>query len=515
MVLAMAGAVLACGPRAAHAQQLVFDPKNHLENALQAARQLESLANEAHMLTNQARELASSPYSHLTATSQTLSSIGELAGAAKGLASDVAGLQADFEEIYPAIVQGLDPQTALKLRQERNATARNTARDLASAAAELEQMAKARPGRLQGALAASQSAIGQTAAIQSSAQVLVRVRKGPVVAAGLASAALCAGALAWAFIIQPDLRAQARQDEAVEDDQGRAPPLPQIAEGPATYGDLEPLQDVSQRPASAQPQPAAPPRSPLEAPAHRGARPMDRASEARTSPLFFAQAHSGQVAQVPPARADLGGDPRTAGQDAYNSDNLLDLVSPYELKAGSVIPALLLTGVDTARAGPVTAAVTDSIYDTVTGQHLLIPQGSRLIGRHEGESRHGDKRVFLVWDRLILPNGKSLVLDREPGVDAQGMIGVEGKVERRLLPLVAASLIGGAITALGQMARDEADASRRWVDDAGDAAAIEAAQVGGRLIDRELDVRPSIQVRPGARVRVLITHDLVLEPYAP
>lgn len=172
MVLAMAGAVLACGPRAAHAQQLVFDPKNHLENALQAARQLESLANEAHMLTNQARELASSPYSHLTATSQTLSSIGELAGAAKGLASDVAGLQADFEEIYPAIVQGLDPQTALKLRQERNATARNTARDLASAAAELEQMAKARPGRLQGALAASQSAIGQTAAIQSSAQVL-------------------------------------------------------------------------------------------------------------------------------------------------------------------------------------------------------------------------------------------------------------------------------------------------------------------------------------------------------
>lgn len=153
-------------------QQIVFDPKNHLENALQAARQLESLANEAQMLANQARDLAASPYSHLAATSQTLTSMGELVASAKGLAADVEGLQDDFEQVYPVLVEGLDPKSGLKLQQERNAKARATAQDLARTAATLEKWAKARPGRLQGALAASQSAGGQTAAIQSSAQIL-------------------------------------------------------------------------------------------------------------------------------------------------------------------------------------------------------------------------------------------------------------------------------------------------------------------------------------------------------
>lgn len=170
LALVAAATVSHAGP--ALAQMVVFDPKNHLENALQAARQLESLANEAHILANQARELAASPYSHLAQTSQTLSDIGELARSAKGLAGDVENLQEEFEEIYPVIAAGLDPQAALELRQERNIKARDTAYDLAGVAAELEQMAKGRPGRLQGALSASQSAIGQTAAIQSSTQVL-------------------------------------------------------------------------------------------------------------------------------------------------------------------------------------------------------------------------------------------------------------------------------------------------------------------------------------------------------
>ncbi|MNJ52100.1 Bacterial conjugation TrbI-like protein [compost metagenome] len=125
-----------------------------------------------------------------------------------------------------------------------------------------------------------------------------------------------------------------------------------------------------------------------------------------------------------------------------------------------------------------------------------------------------------MWDRLILPNGKSLILEGEPGVDAQGVVGVRGQVDRRLLPLLAGTLLAGAVTTLGQMARDHDNQGDRgrtggWLGDAGDAAAIEAAQVGGRLLDRELTVRPSIQLRPGASVRVLITRDLILEPYQP
>ena len=197
----------------------------------------------------------------------------------------------------------------------------------------------------------------------------------------------------------------------------------------------------------------------------------------------------------------------------YNTHGLLAPLSPYELKAGAIVPAALLTGIDTARAGPVVATVTEDIFDTVSGRTLVIPQGARLIGRHEGESRHGDKRAFLEWDRLILPNGKSLMLTHEPGVDPQGTVGVEGRVDRRLGPLAVATLFAGAITTLGQAARDHHGPSGAILGDAGDAAAIEGAQVGGKLIDRELEVRPSIRLAPGARVQVLITRDLILEPY--
>ena len=191
-------------------------------------------------------------------------------------------------------------------------------------------------------------------------------------------------------------------------------------------------------------------------------------------------------------------------------------MSPYELKAGAIIPAVLLTGVDTSRAGPVVATVSQNVYDTVSGRHLVLPQGSRLIGRHDGDSAYGDRRAFLTWDRLILPNGKSLVLTGEPGVDAQGAVGVRGQVDRRLFPLLVGTLFAGAITTLGQVARDgEGEGSGGLLGDAGDAAAIEGSQVGGRLVDRELEVRPSIRLRAGVPVRVMITRDLILEPYRP
>ena len=166
-------ALSACSdPQPAQAQQVVFDPKNHLENALQAARQLESLTNEARMLANQARQLTASPYSHLAETSSTLRDIGELARTVKGVASDLDTLQSDFERIYPATVAGLDPRRALEQGRARNSQARETAQDLARTAAELERLSRGRGARLEGAINASQRADGQTAAIQSSTQVL-------------------------------------------------------------------------------------------------------------------------------------------------------------------------------------------------------------------------------------------------------------------------------------------------------------------------------------------------------
>ncbi|PZQ41563.1 MAG: hypothetical protein DI570_30075, partial [Phenylobacterium zucineum] len=315
--------------------------------------------------------------------------------------------------------------------------------------------------------------------------------------------------------------AEAREDEA----RGVVRPAEVVTDQPASYDRLpEPRGHEGEEAVEPVAEPVASPRSTsarayrsTQAAAARGPTPRELAAR---SGLFFAESAGAPAAASAAADRDpgAGGRGQAVGADygaTYNGHVLTAPLSPYELKAGAMIPAALLTAVDTARAGPVIATVTQNIYDSVSGRHLVIPQGTRLIGRHEGESAYGDRRAFLTWDRLILPNGKSLVLTGEPGVDAQGAVGVRGSVDRRLFPLLVGTLFAGAITTLGQIARDGDDRSGSLLGDAGDAAAIEGARVGGRLIDRELEVRPSIRLRAGAPVRVMITRDLILEPYRP
>ncbi len=348
----------------------------------------------------------------------------------------------------------------------------------------------------------------------------VRLRKSVVQALVIAGAVLVSGSLAWAFVIQPDLRASARERAAEARDDathGAVRPSEIVTDQPSSYDRLpeprtaEPEEAAEETSTSSEPAGAArAPRYDYAAPrALTGPSPHDLAVR---SALFFEDpsvANATHAPAPPPASASTG------QSSVYNPNALTAPVSPFELKAGAIVAAVLLTSVDTAREGPVVATVSQNVFDTVSGRYLLIPQGARLIGRHEGESRHGDRRAFLTWDRLILPNGKSLILTEEPGVDAQGATGVQGRVDRRLLPLLMGTLFAGAITTLGQIARDDAGGSGGFIGDAGNAAAIEGSQVGGRLFDRELQVRPSIRLRAGAPVRVMITRDLVLEPYQP
>ena len=354
---------------------------------------------------------------------------------------------------------------------------------------------------------------------------VIRLRKSVVQVIVMGGVVLVGGSLAWAFVVQPELRANA-QERAVENrsDNGRGlvRPAEVVTRQPASYDRLpEPRGAAAVE--TTEPSSSAMPVSAYTAPVYRPP-PAPRsmavtgADQAARSGLFFDAAGGGRMSAEATVAAEPGEGEGSAANGrrggAYNPHALVAPLSPYELKAGAVVPAALLTGVDTARAGPVVAMVTQNVFDTVSGRHLLVPQGTRLIGRHEGESAYGDRRAFLVWERLILPNGKSLILAGEPGVDAQGAIGVRGQVDRRLFPLLVGTLFAGAVTTLGQMARDDSSRdSGGWLGDAGDAAAIEGAQVGGRLVDRELEVRPSIRLQPGAPVRVMITRDLILEPY--
>lgn len=163
------GAILLVAAPQATAQQIVFDPKAHIQTSLQAARQLEALANQARQLANEARALAASPYSHLAETSQALRDIDELARTVRGTAATLQGVERQFADLYPDDLSLADLEA---LGGRRSATARHTAEDLARTAAELERLSAARDQRLRGALSASQSAEGQTAAIQSSTQML-------------------------------------------------------------------------------------------------------------------------------------------------------------------------------------------------------------------------------------------------------------------------------------------------------------------------------------------------------
>lgn len=365
----------------------------------------------------------------------------------------------------------------------------------------------------------------------------VRLRKSVVQAIVIGGAVLVSGSLAWAFVVQPELRASARerQIEGREDQaRGVVRPTEAVTDQPSTYDRLpEPRIGADAAPVGAgdeaTPAPAQPSQPAAYTPSYRASAPSRPSGPspqqlAASSGLFFAGVAGNSGANAAPNRDDAGraaltGRGQVSAADAdydaiYNGHSLVAPLSPFELKAGAMVPAALLTAVDTARAGPVVATVTQNVYDTVSGRHLVVPQGSRLIGKSEGESSYGDRRAFLTWERLILPNGKSLILTSEAGVDAQGAIGVRGQVDRRLFPLLVGTLFAGAITTLGQVARDGGEGGG-LLGDAGDAAAIEGAQVGGRLVDRELEVRPSIRLRAGAPVRVMITRDLILEPYRP
>lgn len=184
--------------------------------------------------------------------------------------------------------------------------------------------------------------------------------------------------------------------------------------------------------------------------------------------------------------------------------------SPYILQAGSIIPAALVTGIRSDLPGQITAQVTETVRDSPTGRIVLIPQGARLIGEYDNSVQFGQRRVLLVWNRLILPNGRSIVLERQPGADQQGYAGLEDGVDHHWWDLAKAAGLSTLLGIGSELVIDEEERLLRAVRD-GLQDTIEDA--GQQIIRRQLAVPPTLTVRPGFPVRVIVTRDLVLEPY--
>jgi len=194
-----------------------------------------------------------------------------------------------------------------------------------------------------------------------------------------------------------------------------------------------------------------------------------------------------------------------------SADRVQPPASRNVVQAGAVIPAALITGLRSDLPGQITAQVTEAVYDSPTGRILLIPQGARLIGQYDAQVAFGQSRALLVWNRIIMPNGRSIVLERQPGADPEGYAGVEDEVDNHWGALFKAALLS-TILSVGSEAgasnnqNSLVDAIRRGSSDS-------ISQTGRQVVGRSLNVQPTITIRPGFPVRVIVTRDLVMEPY--
>lgn len=206
-----------------------------------------------------------------------------------------------------------------------------------------------------------------------------------------------------------------------------------------------------------------------------------------------------------------------AGDASTRNPGSLQLpASPYQVMAGTVIPAALVTGINSDLPGQVIANVTEAVYDTATGRHLLIPQGSRLIGRYDSQVAFGQRRVLLVWTRLVLPDTSSVALDKLPGIDPAGYAGLEDGVDWHWDRILAGAALSTLLGVGAELAAPESRADgSRVVIATREGLQDSVNQVGQEITKRNLSVQPTLTVRPGFAVRVMVSKDLMLRPYEP
>ena len=207
---------------------------------------------------------------------------------------------------------------------------------------------------------------------------------------------------------------------------------------------------------------------------------------------------------------------QAAAVEPYLSKPLLNPISKFELKAGSIIPGALVTAINTDLPGEVIGQVTENVYDTATGNQLLIPQGSKLLGKYQSLVANGQNRALVVWQRLMYPNGNSIVLDGMPATDETGQSGLQDRVDYHVDKLVQATALTTAIAYAGNLARNPQSTSGYGGSDViGDAVAQQANRIGEKIIEKQLDVQPTITIRAGWPLHVLVNKDMILAPYVP
>ncbi len=207
--------------------------------------------------------------------------------------------------------------------------------------------------------------------------------------------------------------------------------------------------------------------------------------------------------------------------NAYYGSEVIDAKSPYEVKAGSVIPSTMINGINSDLPGEVIAFVRDNVYDSVSRQYLLIPQGSKLIGLYDSNLAYGQQRVAVAWNRLIYPNGSSIDLKATPGTDIAGYSGFYDQVDNKYWKIFGTSFIMGVITAGMQYSQNNVNTN---VQSGGYANPTVGQTLAGSLgqqlgqtalsvTQKNLNVAPTLIIRQGYQFNIMLTADLILKPW--
>lgn len=207
-------------------------------------------------------------------------------------------------------------------------------------------------------------------------------------------------------------------------------------------------------------------------------------------------------------------------QDSFYSTNLKNpAIGKYELKTGSFIPAVLVTAINSDLPGDVIAQVRENVYDYRTGKYILIPMGTKIVGKYDSSITYGQNRVLLIWQRLVFPNGSTLVLDNMQGVDLLGNAGLKGKTNNHFWKLMRSVLLSSAINmASGSLESldvniEAGSRSRVNIGTGASDAAQNIRSIGERMVEKDLNRQPTIEIKRGKKFNIFVSKDIILSPY--
>ena len=204
----------------------------------------------------------------------------------------------------------------------------------------------------------------------------------------------------------------------------------------------------------------------------------------------------------------------STGSDDYLNAGIQHPESPYEVIAGTVIPATMIGGIDSDLPGEIIGQVRENVFDTATGKYLLIPQGSRLVGVYSSAVTYGQTRVLVAWNRLIYPNGDSIDLGQMPGSDVGGYAGFNDEVNNHYLRIFGSAILASLFSAGAQLSQPQnSNGNVNSTQILAASLGQQANTVGTMLISRGLDIQPTLKIRNGYLFNIMVTKDMVLQPW--